>query len=155
MNVLDVLALLAAWGPCPILDDVLLVDSCQTAPFVDAGVYAFDTTAASTDGPPLPAPCDEGFGFSFESDIWFAYMPPASGVVTISTCGSADYDTRLAAYTGPCTNFTLVACNDDGTGCGTTSQMDVPVQAGTPIFIRLGGYGGATGAGTVSITLAP
>jgi hypothetical protein len=117
-------------------------------------VHEFSTLLATTDGPPLPPACDKGFGLSFGNDIWLLYTPPSTGVATITTCDTATFDTRLAAYTGSCGSLTIVGCNDDGLGCpGFTSTLQIPVTAGVPVRVRLGGFGGATGTGTIQFTL--
>ena len=52
-------------------------------------------------------------------------------------------------------NLNLVACNDDQAGCsGNTSQMVVPVACDDPVLIRLGGYDGASGTGTLSLAFS-
>jgi hypothetical protein len=63
---------------------------------------------------------------------------PATGGVTISTCGS-DYDTTLAVYTGS-TLATLApaASNDDA--CDLSSSVTFPATAGTTYSIAVDGY---------------
>ena len=48
-------------------------------------------------------------------------------------------------------------CNDDGPGCpGFTSTAVAPVvPIGTDLFIRIGGWNGSVGTGTVELTVAP
>jgi hypothetical protein len=154
VGILDFLEILAEWGPCPEFALPLTSDACGTASLVSEGTYAFDTTAAATDGPALPAECDEGSGLSLENDIWFLYVPSASGTAIVSTCGTANFDTRMAAYTGDCADLTLIACNDDFPDCPLfTSSMSFPVTQSVPVLIRLGGYGGASGTGDVFIAI--
>ena len=54
------------------------------------------------------------------------------------------------------TSFPLT-CNDDGAGCtGFTSIAAASnVAAGTDLFIRIGGYNGSVGTGTVTLTSTP
>ncbi len=78
--------------------------------------------------------------------------------MTISTCNEANFDTKIAVYSGNgCTDFEsrLLACNDDSAGCGTTTTITLPVTAGENYTIRLGGFNGATGAGTITLSCAP
>ena len=65
--------------------------------------------------------------------------------MAVSTCSTAGFDTRLAAYSS--CNGTLIACNDDTTGCtALTSRMTFNVAAGSSYLIRVGGHvGGGTG----------
>ncbi|HMN97158.1 MAG TPA: hypothetical protein PKC43_11770 [Phycisphaerales bacterium] len=129
-------------------------DDCDDAIEILDGTTPFVTSGATTDGPPLPAGCNEGFGLTFVNDIWYFYTATCTGTLTVSTCGAATYDTRLAAYTGACGALDLVACNDDGPGCpGFTSIMNVPVVCGTTYLIRVGGFGGS-GSGTLTLTCA-
>jgi hypothetical protein len=130
-------------------------DECANAvPIVD-GDTAYDSSFA-TDSvvPDLCEGCEEGSGLSFGGDIWFTYEASVTGTLTVSTCSQADYDSRLAAYdTCPTGLGDLIACNDDSAGCtGFTSVMCVPVTSGETILIRVGGFNGATGSGTLTLT---
>ena len=115
-------------------------DDCDGATLVGEGNIEYSTVDATSDGPELPGSCDEGFGTGFAPDIWFRIQPDVDTGVIVSTCGTATYDTRLAAYTD-CAG-TLVACNDDGEGCSSySSYMTFPGVAGETYYIRVGGYG--------------
>ena len=86
-------------------------------------------------------------------DIWFAWTADASGNVHFTTCDSSSYDTSMALYAGSCSN--QVACNGDGSGdsgCQSYySAVDFNVTQGETYFIRIGGWQGATGTGTLTI----
>lgn len=133
-------------------------DICANALPVFEGVTPFSTFLASSDGPPLPASCDEGQGPAFGQDIWFCYAAHCSGVATVSLCGSV-YDTRLAVYSDcvcPATNERLLACSDDYCGLtGRQSQVSVPLTAGQAVLIRVGGFGLEAGVGALSIVCGP
>ncbi len=119
-------------------------DECTTAVPVTDGMTAFDTTLANDEG--LPVAC--GFGAAF--DIWYAYTPAAAGPLTVSTCNAASFDTRLEVYES--CGGTLLGCNDDGPGCsGFTSELTVNIAAGADVYIRVMGYNGATGTGTLTV----
>lgn len=125
-------------------------DDCDGALFVGEGNIEYSTVDATADGPELPGSCDEGFGTGFAPDIWFRIQPDVDTGVIVSTCGTATYDTRLAAY-ADCAG-TLVACNDDGEGCPNySSYMTFPAVAGESYYIRVGGYLESVGTGTLSI----
>ena len=125
-------------------------DDCSNASAIAFGATAFSTLGASDDGPALPGECDEGFGNGFGSDIWYTLAPDQSGGIIVSTCDAADFDTRLALYT-QC-DGELVACNDDGPGCsGFTSQMNFTGVEGETYLIRLGGFDGERGTGTITV----
>jgi hypothetical protein len=127
-------------------------DDCFGAETILDGDTAFSTLGATTSEPPLDVACDEGFGTAFVQDIWFSYTATCDGNVNFSTCGQADFDTRLAIYSGTCESLALVGCNDDGPGCpGLTSSMDVELVKGQTYFLRVGGFSN-DGTGTISIS---
>ncbi len=132
--------------------DPIANDLCENRTAISDGFVRFSTIGSTSDGPPLPVTCDEGFGLSFVNDIWYLYESTCNGLITVSTCNSADYDTRLAAYVGDCGDLTLVACNDDGPNCAqSTSLMTWPGECGVAYTIRVGGFGGS-GVGFLSVS---
>ncbi|MCH7721056.1 MAG: hypothetical protein IH988_08725 [Planctomycetes bacterium] len=127
-------------------------DLCADAFGISDGVTGFTTVGANTDGPALPSSCEEGFGLSLVSDVWYDYTATCTGTLTVSTCSDADYDTRLAMYDGFGCTGSLVECNDDGAGCsGFTSEMTASVTSGDQLKIRVGGFDGS-GTGNLTIT---
>lgn len=129
---------------------------------IGEGDTDFDTTEATVTELALPESCDEGSGLGFSRDLWYRFTPIESGTLVVSTCNQADYDTRLAAYTGLCSgDLELIGCNDDGAGCsGFSSEMVLEVTEGVDVLIRVGGFassGGpeSFGQGTLSVTLSP
>ncbi len=145
----DFLGMLGLWGPCPPWEPQPPGnDSCAQAALITGAITPFDTTGATTDGPPLPVGCDEGGGLEFEGDIWYLYVPECTGTAYINTCFAANFDNRLAAYTGACGDLSLVACSDDG-ACGDDPSMQFPVSCGQAYLIRVGGNGSVTGSGTL------
>jgi hypothetical protein len=137
---------------CPMVPN----DDCSGANDVAAGAIPFTTLAATDDGPTLPAACDEGFGAGMGADVWYEFVAPQCGTAVVSTCGAADFDTRLAVYDGcscPVDNDSLLACNDDAADCaGFTSRASFAVQAGSCYKVRVGGFNGAAGTGTLTLT---
>jgi hypothetical protein len=131
-------------------------DDCAAALPISEGLTPFSTVDATTDGPAHPGACQ--FDGQTYEDIWFVYTPSCSGVATISTCGSASYDTDLVVYAGvSCLSPFLLDCSDDAGNCpGFTSSVTVPVTAASPYLVRVGGFSaGDEGTGTLSITCAP
>lgn len=127
-------------------------DDCANAVAVGDGAFAFSTVGAVTDGPALPAGCEEGFGLAFGQDIWYCYTATCDGTATVALCGSA-YDTRLAIYDGcGCPAGALVACNDDACGGALQSSASFAVVNGNSYLIRIGGFGTASGTGTCTIS---
>lgn len=86
-------------------------------------------------------------------DAWWVYNAPAAGRLSLHFCASS-YDTSVVVYQGSCGALVRRGCDDDGCAPdGPTYQSKIdglPVAAG-PVFIRVGGYAGATG--TVRFTL--
>ncbi|MBL9118332.1 MAG: hypothetical protein JNL80_00275 [Phycisphaerae bacterium] len=127
-------------------------DECPGAPEIFDGETEFSTLGATTSPPALDPACDEGFGTAFVQDIWYSYTATCDGTVNFSTCGTVDFDTRLALYSGDCDNLVLVACNDDGLGCpGFSSSMDAELSKGITYLLRIGGFSG-DGTGTINIS---
>jgi hypothetical protein len=52
----------------------------------------------------------------------------------------------------PVSNDYLIACNDDAEGCSVTSELVFDVVGGACYFVRIGGYGTATGTGNVTVS---
>jgi cytochrome c peroxidase len=127
--------------PCGVLNPAnsIATDLCAAAQPVCPGVVFTGTTVgANNDG---SAACGSS---STSPDVWFRYTPSGSGTLTISLAGSS-FDTVLSAHTGcPGTTANEVACNDDFGGFGT-SQLVFQVTSGGMVFIRIAGFGGATG----------
>ncbi len=140
-------------------------DICVNRIFIEQDVpTAFDTTLATTDGPPAPAACTGGGGPV--NDIWFNWDSGFTGEVDVTVCeelgGDATFDTVIVVYDG-CSCAPLppvLGCNDDdpinacGTGAGGFhSTANVPVVAGNCYKIQVGGFsGGAGGPGTLLIS---
>ena len=117
------------------------------------GVYSYNSLYATNSALTLPASCDQGFGTTVANDVWYLYLPTCNGNVTITTCGLAAFDTRIAAYSGQCPPSGAIAgCSDNGAGCPNgTSSMTVAVTTGSPLYVRVGGAT-AGGAGMISFS---
>jgi hypothetical protein len=111
-------------------------------------VTATGTTAGATKEAGEPA---HGSGGPFSS-LWFRLDADRTGIVTLSTAGSA-FDTVLAVYKGSeLGKLTKVAANNDA-GVGIrTSLLQFSMVAGTTYFIAIDGNGGATGAYVLTAT---
>jgi hypothetical protein len=134
-------------------------NACAGAVAITDGDTLFSTVGATTDGPALPAQCDEGTGISFNKDIWFDYSATCTGRATFSTCGTADYNTRLAVYEGtacPVDPATLLGCNDDDENCDlSTSRLTVDVVGGHNYKLRVGGLSTLEGRGCIHVGCEP
>ena len=128
-------------------------DDCAGAFEVVDGANAVSTQGA-TGQTDLPAECESFASVSIFNDVWYSYEATATGAVTVSTCDSVTFDSRLAVFTGSCAEPIFVACNDDGDGCsGFTSELTFNAECGESYFIVLGAFtNGVTGTGTLNIT---
>jgi hypothetical protein len=138
-------------------------DTCATA--IDAlnGSQPFDTTYATDSGfgDPDEGICPDTFlAWSGSPDVWFRTLIPVDGLLSVSLCDAASYDTSLVLYSGAdCGNLTQIACNGDATGengCQPyySAVYDLPVLAGDTISIRIGGWNAETGPGTLTLAFA-
>jgi hypothetical protein len=124
-------------------------DSCASPESVTDGVYPFTTVGATLD-PDEAGDC--GF-FEFGADIWYCYTATCDDTVRVELCGSA-YDTALAVYEGcGCPAGTQIGCSDDDCGGGSVaSAVSFAATAGETYLIRVGGYSGDVGTGTMTIS---
>ena len=125
-------------------------DDCEDAIDVGEETLAFTNVGATTDGPDEPGACTFFSSSDVAADVWYRYTPSCQGTATVSLCGSS-YDTKVAVYAGDgCpTSESAIACNDDA--CSLQSEVTFPVSAGQAYLIRIGGYNGAEGNGTMTI----
>ncbi len=150
---------LADGGEC---HPVPINDECMDAVPISRGETFFDTAGATTDGLPLPLYCmPPGSCCTFplgdhqvHKDIWFDFAPPCSGLLTVGLC-ACPFDTKVAIYEGTdCPPLgDAVACNDDACGEAPALQSEASLRVtdGGAYRIRVGGFGGAGGPGTIAL----
>jgi hypothetical protein len=128
-------------------------DDCST-PDAIAGVgpHAFNTTAATTGAQGQANASCLFFGTTgIANDVWFNWTAGATGAATLSVCGGAAFDTKVAVYgAGGCPGGAPLACNDDS--CGLQSQLGFAAVNGTTYAIQVGLFPGAAG-GSGSFTI--
>lgn len=127
-------------------------DDCADAIAVSDGDTSFSTLFATTDGPSEPLSCTFFNDPDIADDIWYRYTASCTGTVTASLCGSS-YDTKLAVYPGascPSQSGSVLSCNDDN--CDFQSEVKVQATAGDTFLVRIGGFGGAQGDGTLNVS---
>ena len=112
-------------------------------------VSVVTTNATKEPGEPSHAGKPDG------ASVWYAWIAPATGSVTIDTAGS-DFDTLLAIYTGTTVGgLTAIASNDDKAGSGlNTSLVTFNAIAGTDYKIAIDGYEGRVGTANLNIVQA-
>ncbi|HVM49197.1 MAG TPA: PPC domain-containing protein [Candidatus Acidoferrum sp.] len=117
-------------------------DTCAGAvPMTEGVTYTVNTVQATEVGD--PSPCCFGLG----RGVWYAFTPPITERVTISTCGS-DFNTAMAVYTGSCASLgsPLVSDDDNGPDCGgNNASVNFSATAGVTYYVLVGGSSGAGG----------
>lgn len=126
-------------------------DTCDSAIEVSDGEVVSGTNIDATlNGANIPAACSGDP--SFEYDVWYSIEVPETGLLTLSTCNTTDFDTRIFVFTS-CDINDLVACNDDASGCALySSQLTAALDPGTH-YIMIDGYAGAQGVFDLSVSL--
>ena len=116
-------------------------DLCGGALVISGSNYTNtqSTLNATLTGDPVPF-CAGGYG----NGVWYQYTPSGFGSIVVDTFGS-DFDTLLGVYSGTCGSLTEVGCNNDATTNLSTSQLTVPVNAGTTYYILAEGNAGDVG----------
>lgn len=89
---------------------------------------------------------------------YWSITPASDAEITLSTCGSAGFDTRISVYLAApdCNNLECVALNDDGTGCPNfSSEVSFAATGGVTYTIAVHGYGADFGFYTMSVLCGP
>jgi hypothetical protein len=132
-------------------------DSCSTPTVVTVGANAFSNvpTGCQVDLTGICDPGPAGTDIIYNTNF-YSFTPATTGTYSFSTCGTANFDTKIAVMNGCDPTAGVLACNDDGTGCaGFTSFIgSVNLTAGTTYTIALGGYAAATTVGSGTLTIA-
>ena len=125
-------------------------DDCATPdPISGTGLFPFDTNGAST-GTQGQNECG-----AIRNDVWFDWTATSTGMATVSLCGQASFDTKLAAYpSGGCpADGSSLACNDDA--CSLQSQVSFAVTSGTSYLIQVGAFSSSGfGVGNLDVSIA-
>jgi hypothetical protein len=137
-------------------------DTCETAFAAAIGSNPFNTNNAtqSTFPPPSEGGCSGTYlDWDDSPDVWFKWVSPTYGLLSLDTCQSGSYDTSLAVYQGPdCDNLVQIGCNGDGNGLSGCQAYysyveDLDVSYGETYWFRLGGWLGASGSGVLHVNL--
>ncbi|MFT4538569.1 MAG: hypothetical protein ACI835_001005 [Planctomycetota bacterium] len=135
-------------------------NTCNQAPTVTDGVHAFSTNSATASGvEPNNGMCQD-FGQtnpeSLNDDIWFEFIPATSDTYVFSTCDDANYDSKIAVYTGSCGSLVPLGCNDDGSGCsGFSSKLTLNnIVTSSTYYVQIGGFS-TSDNGTGNLTIEP
>lgn len=128
-------------------------DECVDAIPVANGTTAFSTLDATVSSDVYSdALCPNTYLGIMNADVWFSYEATCTGMLSVSTCDVATFDTDIVVYEGTCSQKKQIACNGDSTCTGYTSYLETSVTQGESYLIRVGGWDGNS-AGTGSIII--
>ncbi|HSH95865.1 MAG TPA: putative Ig domain-containing protein [Roseimicrobium sp.] len=82
--------------------------------------------------------------------LWWSWRSTVTGVLVVSTAGSA-IDTVVGVYTGDSVSSLTRVGSDNDSGPNATSLVTVPVVSGLTYYIAVDGYNGAAGNITLSL----
>ncbi|MBL8899864.1 MAG: PKD domain-containing protein [Planctomycetes bacterium] len=126
---------------------VFVNDDCANAISLSSGLSAnYNNTGATTS---FTWPCATG-----GRDLWYVYRAPCAGQVVVDLCTGTDFDSCLEALSGPCSNLTSLACDDDFCAPGGASRVTFPVLGNQSYYLRVGGWQSSQGNFRVNITFA-
>ena len=120
--------------------------------FIDAAVLSGASATASAlnlaAGEEAGEPIHGGIGAG--ASLWWRWTAPASGTVTVDTCGST-FDTVLAVYRDATSLATLTNLASSDDACGTASRVSFLATAGQVYAIAVDAFSGLRG--TVALHL--
>jgi len=127
--------------------DVPANDMCDSAQQVSVGSTLSTTVNATGNG---TSQC----GINDYDDVWFQFVSPNAAVFRINTSGSPLLpDTTLVAFDA-CSSEPL-ACNDNAAFDQPYAQIDLPLQYGQSVLVRIAGEGGVQGRFSLNIEQLP
>jgi len=84
--------------------------------------------------------------------LWYTFTGTGA-TVTLSTCGAADFDTKISVYSGLCSGTICVAGADDAPDCSqNTTVVSFPTSDGATYLVLIHGYQGQAGTFTLAMT---
>jgi len=92
-------------------------------------------------------PVTEGSHTTATANQFYEFVPPQVGMYNVSTCSLNSCDTKIWIYDN-CNNTTYesntgsIAYNDNNPECGADANLNVPLDANTPYYIRIGDTAG-------------
>ncbi|WP_191859115.1 T9SS type A sorting domain-containing protein [Hanstruepera ponticola] len=125
-------------------------DTCDSPTALSCGSTDVPgSTELSTDRDAPDSVCDTGVA---GPGVWYTVIGQGGDLV-VSTCDSANFDTKIIILTGSgCEDLTCVDGNDDGDGCsGGTSEVQFNAVDGQLYYIYVTGFGEQKGDFTISV----
>lgn len=118
--------------------------SCNYTQYTNVG-------ATNTAGAPAPG-CASYSG----QDVWFSFVVPANGIVSINSLEGSMTDGGMALYSGTCGALSLVECDDDDSENGAMAKIArYSLTPGATMFVRYWDYGGGTGTFSMCVSTMP
>ena len=94
-------------------------------------------------------------GVSGSGSVWWRFVSPVSGTLSLSTQGSS-FDTMLGLYVGASVgSLSQVAANDQAGGVNAWSAISATINAGTTYWVAVDGKGQQRGSVTLASTFSP
>ncbi|MDP1661303.1 MAG: PPC domain-containing protein [Phycisphaerales bacterium] len=123
-------------------------DTRAAATIVTVGNAYAGTTVTATNAGDTAGACGNA---GTSPDVWYRLNATATTGVDVSLCG-AGYDTVLQIFNVGAGGSlgSAIDCNDDS--CGLSSTLSFTATAGSSYWIRVAGYGGATGTFTAAFS---
>jgi hypothetical protein len=89
------------------------------------------------------------------ASVWYTWVAPSSGPVTVTTDGS-DFDTTLSVYQGSISYANLISLGEnDNDNAGSTSTVSFLATAGQTYSFAVDGALGATGHIVIGLSVTP
>ncbi|MBL0042945.1 MAG: T9SS type A sorting domain-containing protein [Flavobacteriales bacterium] len=129
---------------------------CSTAEALVCGSSVQSSTAGLANT--LPPTACTFVNASTGGSVWYSFTSPTAQEVTVSTCGIAQFDTRLSVFLAApdCSTLQCVALNDDGTGCPNfSSEASFLAAPGSLYYIAVHGFGADEGFFQMAVICAP
>ncbi|MGB9602747.1 MAG: Ig-like domain-containing protein, partial [Limisphaerales bacterium] len=120
------------------------------------GGYNITTTGSNAGATKETGEPDRVGGARYGATVWWGWVAPASGQVTIDTVGSS-FNTVLGVYTGTLGSLTVVAENNDIGGGTNQSRVTFNAVAGTEYKILVGGtriFGSIYNTGSIILRIS-
>ncbi|MAR67722.1 MAG: hypothetical protein CL833_10790, partial [Crocinitomicaceae bacterium] len=122
-------------GAAPLANDL-----CSGAEPIDCGQTVSGSTSAATND--FASFCGTS---NTAPGVWYEFTGNGD-CVELSTCGYANYDTKITVYSGSCGALSCVAGNDDDFSCtGFRSTVDFATTPGVQYYVLVHGFSSATG----------
>ena len=122
-----------------------LNDTCENAVPIACGSVTNGTTVGATPET-VPVGC---YANNLSGSVWYTFTGNGQNIL-LSLCVGTTFDTQLSIFTGSCTALACYGFNDDG--CGVQSQGLISSVPGVQYFVRVSGYGLASGPFQLSMT---